>query len=130
MPVIRPSITWLWAVIAMFVIGYSLFSNDYGAPLQSDWTTVEKMIRNGEVESIVVENRETAIVRLKKEAVERYRSDKESELSRMPANGPQLTFEIGSVDSFRNDLDKAVGESGHEVPSSTTITATVGSTSL
>ena len=116
MPVIRPSITWLWAVIAMFIIGYSLFSNDYGAPLQSDWTTVEKMIRNGEVESIVVENRETAIVRLKKEAVERYRSDKESELSRMPSNGPQLTFEIGSVDSFRNDLDKAVGESGHEVP--------------
>ena len=116
MPVIRPSITWLWAVIAMFIIGYSLFSNDYGAPLQSDWTTVEKMIRNGEVESIVVENRETAIVRLKKEAVERYRSDKESELSRMPANGPQLTFEIGSVDSFRTDLDKAVGESGHEVP--------------
>lgn len=116
MPAIRPSITWLWALIAMFIIGYSLFSNDYGSPIPSDWATVERMIRNGEVESIVVENRETANVRLKKEAVERYRSDKESELSRMPANGPQLTFEIGSVDSFRNDLDKAVEASGHEVP--------------
>ena len=33
----------------------------------------------------------------------------------MPETGAQLTFNIGSVDTFRQDLDKVTAESGNKV---------------
>ena len=48
----RPNIMWLWSLILIFILGYSLFSSEDGAPVQSDWYTVEEMIERGEVEKI------------------------------------------------------------------------------
>ncbi|MBS6459984.1 MAG: ATP-dependent zinc metalloprotease FtsH [Alistipes sp.] len=111
----RPNIMWLWSLILIFILGYSLFSSEDGAPVQSDWYTVEEMIERGEVEKINIVNRDIAQVYLKKDAVERYRNTDDAKLKKMPATGSQLVFNIGSVDTFRQDFDRAVESSGNKV---------------
>ena len=111
----RPNIMWLWSLILIFILGYSLFSSEDGAPVQSDWYTVEEMIERGEVEKINIVNRDVAQVYLKKDAVERYRNTDDAKLKKMPATGSQLVFNIGSVDTFRQDFDEAVESSGNKV---------------
>ncbi len=111
----RPNIMWLWSLILIFILGYSLFSSEDGAPVQSDWYTVEEMIERGEVEKINIVNRDVAQVYLKKDAVERYRNTDDAKLKKMPATGSQLVFNIGSVDTFRQDFDNAVKASGNKV---------------
>lgn len=111
----RPNIMWLWSLILIFILGYSLFSSEDGAPVQSDWYTVEEMIERGEVEKINIVNRDVAQVYLKKDAVERYRNTDDAKLKKMPSTGSQLVFNIGSVDTFRQDFDNAVKASGNKV---------------
>lgn len=111
----RPNIMWLWSLILIFILVYSLFSSEDGAPVQSDWYTVEEMIERGEVEKINIVNRDIAQVYLKKDAVERYRNTDDAKLKKMPSTGSQLVFNIGSVDTFRQDFDRAVGSSGNKV---------------
>ncbi len=104
----RPSLWWIYGAIAIAIFGYYLIEGENSAPLQSDWTTVEKMVGGGEVEKIEIVNRDKAQVYLSKEAVERYRADEQAQhLKTMPERGPQLIFTIGSVDSFREDLKAA-----------------------
>jgi len=109
----RFNIFWIYGIIAAFIIGWSLLSQENGDPVKGDWPMVEQMVEQGEVERIRVVNRETAEVFLKKEAVEKYHDGEDVTLKRMPATGAQLYFTIGSVDAFREDL-KAVEEATAE----------------
>ncbi len=109
----RFNIFWIYGIIAAFIIGWSLLSQENGDPVKGDWPMVEQMVEQGEVERIRVVNRETAEVFLRKEAVEKYHDGEDVTLKRMPATGAQLYFTIGSVDAFREDL-KAVEEATAE----------------
>ena len=70
---IRPNFMWIWAAVVMIIIGYSFFSGGDSKPVTSDWYTVADMIRNGEVQRIKVMNKNTALVYLTPEAIEKYR---------------------------------------------------------
>ena len=103
----RFNIFWIYGAIALFIVGWSLFSTENSDPGKSDWSVVEPLVERGEVERIRVVNRETAEVFLKKEAAEKYRNEDEGALKRLPATGAHLYFTIPSVDSFREDLKAA-----------------------
>lgn len=107
---------WIYGVIIIFIVGYWMFGSGNGVPVKSDWNTVAQMIEQGDVEKIQVVNRDLAEIYLKKEAADRYRKDAADKRFRnMPETGVQLTFNIGSVDTFRQDLDKVTAESGNDV---------------
>ena len=106
----RFNIFWIYGVIAVFIIGWSLLGSENDKPLKGDWAMVEPLVEQGEVERIRVVNRETAEVFLKKEAAEQYRNDKTSELQKLPATGAHIYYTIPSVDSFREDLKTAESE--------------------
>ena len=106
----RFNIFWIYGVIAVFIIGWSLLERENDKPLKGDWAMVEPLVEQGEVERIRVVNRETAEVFLKKEAAEQYRNDKTSELQKLPATGAHIYYTIPSVDSFREDLKVAESE--------------------
>ena len=110
----RPNIMWLWSAITLVIIGYWIFNNDEASPVKSDWAAVEQLVEAGDVERITVINREEARVALKSSEVEALR---ESDLryKNIPKNGYQLFFNIGSVDSFKSDLEKAEELSGNNV---------------
>ena len=113
----RPSYFWLYGLAAVFIIGWAVMGGGNDAPQPSDWTSVERMVEQGEVERIQVVNRDQAQVFLRKEAIRKYRNDAENrQYARIPENGAQLFFTIGSVDSFREDLSAAEQRSGHTVP--------------
>ena len=113
----RPSMLWIYGLIGAFIIGWYVFGDVNDTPLPSDWTTVREMVEKGDVEKIQVVNRDQAQVFLKKEATEQYRRDTvDKRFKRLPETGVQLTFTIGSVDSFREDLKNAEQQSGQTVP--------------
>ena len=113
----RPSFFWLYGLAAVFIIGWAIIGNGSDAPLPSDWSSVERMVEQGDVERIQIVNRDQAQVYLTKEAIERYRNDAQNkQFARLPESGVQFVFTIGSVDSFREDLQAAETASGRSVP--------------
>ena len=112
---LRFNIMWFWSLVALLIVATWVFGNGNTDPVKSNWNTVEQMIRNGEVEKIVVVNGELAEVYLQKGAEARYRDSEDKDLRRMPQTGAQLTFIIGSVDSFENNLHEIEKESGNTV---------------
>ncbi len=114
----QPSWTWFFVAIGVFMVIYYLFTSENSSPVESDWMAVESMIEDGQVNKIVIVNRDIAEVYLTEQAVEEYRSE-ESEnqlLKYIPKSGYQLYFNIGSVDSFREDLKLAEQSSGNITP--------------
>ena len=112
----RPSWMWIYAPIVVFILGWYIFNGENTAPVDSDWVTVEQMVENGDVDKILIINRDVAQIFLKEEAVAKYKSDTVNvEYNNIPDAGAQLIFTIGSVDSFREDLDQAMVTSGEQV---------------
>lgn len=112
----RPTIWWVYGVIGAAIFGWYLFGESSDTPLPSEWTAVERMVGQGEVEKIRVINRDKAEVFLAETAADRYRTDSAKLYRRLPVEGPHLTFTIPSVDSFREDLRAVEQTSGHSVP--------------
>ena len=110
----RPNIMWLWSAITLVIIGYWIFNNEESAPVKSDWATVEQMVEAGDVEKIVVVNRDEARVVLKEDKTEALR-ESDIRYKQLPKSGHQLYFNIGSVDSFKADLEKVEEQSGQSV---------------
>ena len=109
--VLRINGMWIWAAVIAIIIGYSFFSNGPSEPVASDWNTVEKMIRDGEVERVEVFNKNTAKVYLTEQAIAKYRADENSRFKGIPEHGEQLYFTIGSVDILDRDVKQAVADS-------------------
>ena len=104
----RPTIMWFWALLGFAIIGYSLYTGGTGEPARTNWNAVSELVEQGEVEKIVIVNRETAEVFLTSEATKRYRSEEGiKRFGRIPETGAQMVFTIGSVDAFREDLQRA-----------------------
>ncbi len=110
----RPNIMWLWSAITLVIIGFWFFNNEESAPVKSDWAAVEQMVAAGDVEKIVVVNRDEARVVLKEGKPEEYK-ERDLRYSRLPKSGHQFYFNIGSVDSFKADLEKAEEQTGNSV---------------
>ena len=110
----RPNIMWLWSVITLVIIGYWIFNNEESAPVKSDWAAVEQMVADGDVEKIVVVNRDEARVVLKEGKADAYK-ERDLRYRNIPKSGHQFYFNIGSVDSFKADLEKAEEQTGNSV---------------
>lgn len=113
---LRINIFWIYGVIFAIIILWSFFGTSNDKPIKGNWAMVEQMIAAGEVERIVIENRETARVVLKKEAAEEYRKGENMTLKQLPATGTHLYFTIGSVDAFREDLKAAEAQNPDAQP--------------
>ncbi|MEG0789372.1 MAG: ATP-dependent zinc metalloprotease FtsH [Alistipes sp.] len=113
----RPSWMWAYALLGIFIVGWWMFNDTNESPVPSDWVTVEQMVKNGDVDKIEVLNRDVAQVYLKKDADVKYRNDSvNKQFAKLPKSGAQLTFTIGSVDAFREDLKSSEELSGYHVP--------------
>ena len=112
---LRPNIMWLWGLIGIAIIVSWFLGERSAEPVRSNWTQVEQMISAGDVDKIVVVNRETARVYLNENSVDKYRDSDDKVLKKMPAKGPQLIYTIGSVDSFERNLAEVEDVVGHKV---------------
>ena len=62
MPQMRPSFNfmWFWAVVAVVIVGYSMFGETEQPPIEGDWNMVDELIERGYVERIEILDKEKA----------------------------------------------------------------------
>ena len=103
------NIIWIYAAIALFFFGLQLF--DFDNTKQTSWQEFNReMLQQKKVEKVVIVNKEVAQVYIKKEYLdeERFRDAQQKPLG--GNNGPHFYFEIGSVETFNDQLNQAQAE--------------------
>jgi len=118
---VRINILWIYAIIAVLILGWNFFGSR-STPVHTYWDRVREMIASGYVAKINVINRESAEVfiregYIKTDSLKRFVASPD-DLKGLPTDkgSPQFTFNIGSVETFRADFDKATKDSGYDVP--------------
>ncbi len=98
-------IYWIYAIIFVFFLGLQ-FSNS--EPTEStNWQEFnQKMLQTRKVDKIVVINKEKAYIYIKKENLreEQFKSVSKRMFGDTPNYGPHYYFEIGSVETFNDNL--------------------------
>ena len=101
-------IYWIYAIIFVFFIGLQLIGTEVTEP--TNWQEFNQtMLQNGKVEKIVIVNKEKAYVHIKKEVLseEQFKKVSKKAFGDTPNLGPHYVFEIGSVETFSNNLKEA-----------------------
>lgn len=62
----RFSLLWIYGVLAALILGYYLFGSSDDRPIESNWTTVQPMVERGDVEKILILNKDQAQIFLKR----------------------------------------------------------------
>lgn len=108
----RFNIYWIWMALAVAILAWGILGNE-NVTHEANWNSVKTMIKQGDVQKIVVYNKEIAEVFLKKEKVAEYASKKE--LQGLTEQGPQFVFNVGSLDHFLDEVDQAQKDSEQEI---------------
>lgn len=109
----RFNIYWVWALIAVMLVGWSLMGNTEIAQT-TNWDSVKVMIEQGDVQKIDVINKETAEVYLKSDKLASYTEKKE--YKDLPKQGPQFVFNVGSLDHFQSTFENTLTKYKQNVP--------------
>ncbi len=99
---------WIYAIIGVVLISLNLF-NWNGSMSSINLSEFEKMVTSGEVERVVVYNKQLAEVYIKKEALsneEHQKRIKSPVLTGAQNTGPHYRFDVGPADSFQEKLDR------------------------
>jgi len=99
---------WIYAIIGVVLISLNLF-NWNGNMTDINLSEFEEMVKEDEVERVIIYNKQMAEVYLKSEALsqEKYQKRIKSPLITGAKNtGPHFKFDIGPADSFQEKLDR------------------------
>ena len=107
------NIYWVWMILAVVILSWGLLGNEK-VTHTTTWDGVKEMIEKGDLQKIVVVNKETAEVYLKPDKVASYSDRKE--YKGITEQGPQFSFNIGSLVYFQHNLENAQTEYDQEVP--------------
>ena len=106
---------WIFAILAVSLIAFSLFSNGKVAK-NATKNEIKQMIINHDIERIVVVNKEIAEIYLTKEALE---TDRYKDLPK-PGTGfgisvpkPHFTYNIGDITTFEPFIEKEQENAGY-----------------
>lgn len=101
----RINMAWVWLIFIGGLLIWSYLGSSPSAPKEVTYTQFqEKLLPSGDLEKIVVVNKETAEVFLKKEKVAAYKGTEDYKL--IPEEGPQIYFNIGDLQLFEQQLAK------------------------
>ena len=101
-------IYWIYIIIFLFFIGLNFIGNE-GAK-STNWQEFnQKMLQQQKVEKVVVVNKEKAYIYIKKKFLseEQFKDVSKKVFGNATNLGPHFYFEIGSVETFANDLKEA-----------------------
>ncbi|MBP5683143.1 MAG: ATP-dependent zinc metalloprotease FtsH [Bacteroidales bacterium] len=98
-------IFWIFGIV-LLLIGVVQFSDFKGSPKTIDWNELKTMLKNHEVERIVVINKERANIILTPEAYNKQKYAKLKEM-KIPAQGPHFYYNVPSIETFQTRLTDA-----------------------
>jgi len=108
-------IYWLYAVIFVFFLVLQFISTDVTKPTNfKDFNN--KMLQQGKVEKITIINKEKVFIYIKNEFLseEEFKNVSKQPIGKSLNNGPHYFFEIGSVETFSQDLKDAQKDLDYE----------------
>lgn len=110
----RFNMSYFYLILLFIVFGINFFMGGSG-PVESTWKEVRNtMIKNKDVDKIVVLNKNEAAIYLKKESFDKYTKELGKGFSKPKISGPHFSFTIGSVDKFEENLNRAFEDFGYE----------------
>ena len=101
-------IYWIYIIIFIIFIGLNLMGTEVTKP--TSWQEFnQKMLQQQMVEKVVVVNKEKAFIYIKKDFLseKQFKDVSKKAYGNTPNLGPHFYFEIGSVETFANDLKEA-----------------------
>jgi len=106
-PVKRPKFNIYWLYIVLFAIFIGMHFLDFGTKqVEIDYRTFAyDMLQSGDVEKIVVINKEVAEIYIKPDRLNDAKYKKHFQAGKEPQEGPQFFMRIGSIDKFIEDLN-------------------------
>ncbi len=108
----RFNIYWIWMALAVAILAWGILGGE-NVTHNTNWNSVRTMVEQGDVQKIVIYDKEVAEVFLKKEKVADYSSKKE--FKGITEQGPQFAFNVGSLDRFLDELDQVQKDDGQDV---------------
>jgi len=108
-------IYWIYALIFVFFIGLNFMGTEVTKP--TNWQEFnQNMLQNQKVEKVVIVNKEKAYIHIKKEFLyeEQFKEVSKRTFGDALNLGPHYYFEIGSVETFSNNLKEAQSEFDNE----------------
>ena len=102
------NIIWVYAAIAIIFFGLQMLNFD--ATKQTSWQEFNReMLQQQKVEKVVIVNKEIAKIYIKREYLdeEKFRDANKEPFGNSTNNGPHFYFEIGSVETFNQQLNEA-----------------------
>lgn len=103
-----PSFYWIYAIVVVILIVVNLFSFNPSTK-QTDLKDLKEMLENGDVEKVVVVNNELIAeiyIKNKKLKKDKYKDVRYKILSKTLNPGPHYYIPIGSVETFKQELDE------------------------
>lgn len=102
----RINMMWLWAFLLGGVVLWSMFGQGSTAPKEvSPQTFWQTLLPSGDLEKVVVVNKESAELFLNDSAIEKYR--KVEDYKYIPDAGPHFYFSIGDLQTFEQNFEHA-----------------------
>ena len=108
-------IYWIYALIFVFFIGLNFMGTEVTKP--TNWQEFnQNMLQSQKVKKIVIVNKEKAYIHIKKEFLyeEQFKEVSKKTFGNGLNLGPHYYFEIGSVETFSNNLKEAQSEFDNE----------------
>jgi cell division protease FtsH len=102
---------WIFIVVAVLLLAVNLFTITSATNEPLSWNRFRDMVKDQEIKDLVVVNSKTVQVYLTEDALSK---DKYSDAAKSNFGGerPNYMFEIGSVETFADDLEKIQEEAG------------------
>jgi AFG3 family protein len=103
----RFSIYWIYAIIFAVLIGFQIFGTFTSSMTEISQDKFIDMMRKGDIASYtIVSNRNKVKVALKESSIPAYEKDlkKANFTGKTSKEGPHMYFNIGTVDSFKDDM--------------------------
>ena len=94
---------WIYGIMAAIFIGLTFFGSNTTSK-DTDWGLVNQMLSNGDVEKIILVNKEVAEIYIKKDKKSNYELDKEGNSL---STTPDFVYQIGSQETFEKRVQDA-----------------------
>ena len=96
---------WIYGIVAVIFLALT-FTNMENKAKDVEWGDLKQMLAEGDIEKILVVNKEEAEIFIKKDRLEKSRYKDLNEEGSL-GTAPQYTYTIGSFDTFKEDVEKA-----------------------
>jgi len=103
---------YIYGIILIAFLAIQFYSSG-GTPVETSWQEVKNtMLKNGDIEKIIVVNKSQSDIYIKEASYDKYKSKLDKGFGSPAKVGPHFFFTIGSVDVFEKNLEAAIAEYG------------------